>query len=163
MAKYTIRSLLEEWIERRGGYLHQKFSLLQNKKFDDPTDASALCAALRHPRADELDAEADRLLWFHCDPAWYVIARMLCRAETKKTWDVIRAEGLPLLRHRITDALSDAAVWDDFEGKLGPEARHLNGRPEHYAFLLAILANYRDAQDASLVQQVARNRRFAHA
>ena len=62
---------MAEWTDREGGYLHQKFAILTNRPFDDPADAEALCAALKSPRADELDGDDDPLFRSYLEPARY--------------------------------------------------------------------------------------------
>jgi hypothetical protein len=156
--KHTMTSLLAEWTNREGGYLHQKFSILLHRPFDDPTDADALCAALNHPRADELDGDPNAF-WLTSDPAWFTIAWKMYRASNSVK-PVIGSKGLPQIRRRLDLALSETAIWRQQDRGTEVDCRLLNGQAHHFIFLLSLLILYRDSDAIRLTNLAARHPRF---
>lgn len=146
--KYTMASLLTEWTNHEGGYLHQKFSILNNRSFDDPSDAEALCAALRNPRADDLDGDPKEF-WLNSDPAWYTIAWKMYRASESINM-IIRSHGLPQLKRRLELALSETAIWQQQARGEDVTYRFLNGEACHYIFLLSLLVLNQDSDATSV-------------
>ena len=158
--KHTMKTLLAEWINREGGYLHQKFSILHNRDFDSASDAQELCAALKNPRADEFDDDDDSFYRHHLDPAWYTIAWQMTRANLPEVCDVIREKGLPEFYKRLDIALTNETHWTFRSDDYYPEWRCLSGRPRDFLFLINLLGKYRDPNALHYLKLAARHARF---
>lgn len=160
--KHTMNSLLAEWRNGEGGYLHQKFAILMNRPFDDPKDAEDLCSALKHERANELDGEGDEYLKYmdDIDPAWFTIAWKMHRFDSHRVANVIRNKGLPELGKRLEHALSEEAEWLQESNALFPTYRCLNGRPNHFLFLISLSALLDGPNTIEYLCTAARHKKF---
>ncbi len=158
--KHTMKTLLTEWINREGGYLHQKLSILHNRPFTDPDDAEMLCSALSNPRADELDDDDIQLFRDFLNPAWYTIAWKMSLPGATDVREVIRTKGLGEIRRRLDIALDGTDNWTFRPDEFQPEWRCLNGRSHHFLFLISQLAQHNDPMANQYMKLAASHVRF---
>lgn len=163
---HTMQTLLAEWTKREGGPLHKKFAILSNRSFDDPADAEALCAALDHPRADEIDEQIDdmaefRLSW--ADPCWYQIAWQIYQADSDPVREVVRNKGLPRLKSRLQQSLAPDAEWKNPKNHSQGELRYLSGVTDHFLFLISLLVIYGDDDATNIIVKAAKHSHLSTA